>query len=74
MHAHQPFQLNRNFVGMPSGLILPERIARAQVEQQTKPKAVDFFAGAGGMSLGLIQSGFEVVAAVEWWPTPASRT
>ena len=54
---------------MPSGLILPERIARAQIEQQAKPKAVDFFAGAGGMSLGLIQSGFEVVAAVEWWPT-----
>jgi DNA (cytosine-5)-methyltransferase 1 len=27
---------------------------------------MDFFAGCGGMSLGIIKGGFEVVAAVEW--------
>ncbi|MFT8705376.1 DNA cytosine methyltransferase [Bifidobacterium aquikefiricola] len=30
-------------------------------------KAVDLFAGAGGMSLGLTESGIDVVAAYEWW-------
>lgn len=61
-----PFLLGSEYVGMPSGLILPEAVARAQIKQQAKPKAVDFFAGAGGFSLGFIQAGYEVVAAVEW--------
>jgi len=30
------------------------------------PKAIDLFAGAGGLSLGLSLSGIEVVGAVEW--------
>lgn len=60
--------LGTEYVGMPSGLILPEHVARAQIKRQSRPKAVDFFAGAGGMSLGIIQAGFEVVAAVEWEP------
>jgi DNA (cytosine-5)-methyltransferase 1 len=33
--------------------------------KHTRPVAVDLFAGAGGMSLGFEQAGFEVVAAVE---------
>jgi len=30
------------------------------------PKAIDLFAGAGGLSLGLVLSGVDVVGAVEW--------
>ena len=30
------------------------------------PKAIDLFAGAGGLSLGLTYSGIDVVGAVEW--------
>ena len=36
-------------------------------------KAIDLFAGPGGLSLGLVQSGFELVGAVEW-DKAASRT
>jgi len=31
-----------------------------------RPKAIDFFCGAGGFSLGFIEAGFDVVAAVDW--------
>jgi DNA (cytosine-5)-methyltransferase 1 len=34
-------------------------------QQQKRPLAVDLFAGAGGMTLGFEQAGFDVVAAVE---------
>ena len=33
--------------------------------ESKKPTAVDMFAGVGGLSLGLKQAGFEVVAAIE---------
>ena len=36
-------------------------------------RAVDLFAGAGGLSLGLADAGFEVVAAIDSW-TPALRS
>ena len=42
-----------------SGLIVPERLAK-------RPVAIDFFAGAGGFSLGFMQAGFEVVAALDF--------
>jgi DNA (cytosine-5)-methyltransferase 1 len=53
---------------MPTGLILPEHHAEDLLRQRRRPKGVDFFAGAGGCSLGAIQAGIEVVAAVEWEP------
>lgn len=51
---------------LPSGLILPYRAAEEQLRRWSRPKAMDFFCGAGGMSLGLINGGFEVLAAAEW--------
>ena len=37
-----------------------------------RPTAIDLFAGAGGMSLGFEQAGFDVVAAVELDPIHAA--
>lgn len=46
-----------------------ERPDGAQVR---RPLAVDLFAGAGGLTLGLEQAGFDVVAAVEYDPVHAA--
>jgi len=40
-----------------SGLYLPYK---------QRPTAIDFFCGCGGISLGFIQAGFEIVAAVDY--------
>ena len=44
-------------------LILPEAVARKRLKP--KPTAIDLFCGCGGMSLGFIQAGYEVVCAVD---------
>lgn len=49
----ESYELNR------AGLYVPERIAK-------RPIAIDLFCGAGGMSLGFIQAGFEVVAGLDY--------
>lgn len=52
----------------PSGIYLPP----GTVARRTKPMiAVDLFAGAGGMSLGLLQAGIHVVAACDNDPDAA---
>lgn len=55
-----------NYIPTPSGLILPTKHAEKIARAGMRPKAMDFFAGCGGMSLGLIQAGYEVVAAAEY--------
>jgi DNA (cytosine-5)-methyltransferase 1 len=40
--------------------------------QSRRPLAIDLFAGAGGLSLGLEQAGFDVVAAAEYDPVHAA--
>lgn len=56
-----------SYVSTPSGLIMPEHIAEAHYTPKA-PKAVEFFAGAGGMACGLKMAGWHVVAAVEQDP------
>lgn len=60
------------WTSMPSGLLIP-RDARPPKRRNGKPIAVEFFAGAGGFSLGMKYAGWHVAAAVEW-DLPAATT
>lgn len=46
--------------------------SRRRVCDGRRPVAVDLFAGAGGLSLGLEQAGFDVLASVEYDPVHAA--
>ncbi len=50
---------NAEYFQRPSGLIVPEKYKRPY------PTCIDLFCGCGGFSLGFIQAGFEVVAAID---------
>jgi len=58
-----------DYVRSASGLLVPAGIAGTGREQ--RPRALDLFAGCGGMSLGLIQAGYEVLAGVDNAPDAA---
>lgn len=48
-----------------SGLVIPGHVAVDLALAGARPKAVDFFCGCGGFSLGFIQAGYEVVAGID---------
>lgn len=52
-----------DFAELASGIVVPHSAAQQHCSQ--RPKAIDLFAGCGGMSLGLMQAGFEVVAGAD---------
>lgn len=60
---------NPEYVEMPSGLVVPVWVAESHTVHV--PRAVDLFCGCGGMSLGMMQAGWDVVAAVDNEPDAA---
>ena len=54
-----------NWVDTGAGLILPEDVALERARKAKPPTGVDLFSGVGGMSLGAIKAGFEIVCAVD---------
>jgi len=60
-----PFDDVEHWQPSPSGLLVPRELSRARVLYGPKRIGVDLFCGCGGFSLGLMQAGFRIVAAVE---------
>lgn len=48
-----------------SGLMIPEHVAVDMKLEGTRPTGVDLFCGCGGFSLGVMQAGFQILAAVD---------
>ncbi|WP_420892102.1 DNA cytosine methyltransferase [Mycobacteroides chelonae] len=53
-------------------LRVPPTTNSSRRNRQTRPIAVDLFAGAGGLTLGFEQAGFDIVAAAEYDPVHAA--
>jgi DNA (cytosine-5)-methyltransferase 1 len=56
--------LRSDYVACPSGLVLPEAHARARYAP-LEPVCIDLFCGCGGASLGIMQAGFRIIAALD---------
>src|SRR5262249_33714157 len=46
-------------------LIVPDHVAEDYFEKSRRPVAIDLFCGAGGLACGLVQAGFDVIAAAD---------
>jgi DNA (cytosine-5)-methyltransferase 1 len=57
--------MQTEYIRTESGLLLPDHC------YQKRPIAIDLFCGCGGFSLGMIDGGFRVVAAVDQDPSAA---
>ncbi|RJQ44377.1 MAG: DNA cytosine methyltransferase [Gaiellales bacterium] len=65
LHERQ-VTFGEGFVSTKTGLFIPETMSK-RVQYGPKPLAIDLFSGAGGFSVGVIQAGFRVVAALDNW-------
>lgn len=66
--ALNTFAMDEAFSEMESGLIVPSDYVESE---PPRPKGMDLFAGAGGMSCGFHQAGWHMVAASEYWDAAA---
>ncbi|MGB6221218.1 DNA cytosine methyltransferase [Haloferula sp.] len=46
----------------------PKKVSGKPIENDAKPRVLDLFSGAGGLSCGLEQSGFEIAGGIDFFP------